>query len=108
MGVLSIYITTPEKDNYSTFKRVLRYLNGRSDHVICYNEGTMDDIETILLGFFNANWDSDFDRIWLTGEYLFKLFSRAINWMNKKQLVVALSTMEFEYTVSNYVSKEEC
>ena len=38
--------------------------------------------------------------------YVFNLFGGAVNWMSKKQSVVALSTTEVEYMAATHASKE--
>ena len=39
--------------------------------------------------------------------YVFSLFGGAINWMSKRQSVVALLTTEAEYMAATHASKEE-
>eukprot|EP00253_Pinus_taeda_P009827 PITA_09827 len=43
-------------------------------------------------GFVEANWAGDLHRRRSTSGYLFNLFGGVVNWMSKKQSVVALST----------------
>ena len=38
--------------------------------------------------------------------HVFTLFDGAINWMRKRQVVVALSTTEVEYMVATHACKE--
>ena len=57
-------------------------------------------------GFIDAAWDGDLDHRRSTSGYVFDLFGGAISWMRKKQVVVALSTIEVEYMVATHASKE--
>ena len=41
-------------------------------------------------GFVDADWMGDMDHIRSTSGYVLKLFGRAISWMRKKHVVVAL------------------
>ena len=56
--------------------------------------------------FVDANWAGDLDRKRSTNGYVFNLFGGAINWMSKRNFVVALSTIEVEYMAANHASKE--
>jgi phosphoribosyl-AMP cyclohydrolase len=57
-------------------------------------------------GFVDADWDGDLDHRSSTRGYVFNLFGGAINWMSKRQVVVALSTTEVEYMAATHASKE--
>ena len=59
-----------------------------------------------IRGFVDVDWDGDLDRIISTSMYVFNLFVGVINWMRKRQLVVALSTTEAKYMVATHASKE--
>jgi hypothetical protein len=48
-------------------------------------------------GFVDVDWDGDLDHGRSTSGYVFNLFGGAISWINKRQVVVALSTTEAEY-----------
>eukprot|EP00253_Pinus_taeda_P029574 PITA_29574 len=51
-------------------------------------------------------WAGDLDQRRSTSGYVFNLFGGAVNWMSKKQSLVALSTTEGEYMAATHVSKE--
>ena len=57
-------------------------------------------------GFVVADWAGDLDHIISTSGYVFNVFGGVINWMSKRQYVVALSTIEVEYTIGTHMSKE--
>ena len=75
-------------------KRILRYLKGTTDYVLCYK---WRDLR--LIGYTDANWGGDPDQRKSTSGYVFLLNDGAISWGSKKQSCIALSTMEAEYVV---------
>jgi hypothetical protein len=107
VGVLSRYMSTPGKEHWTIVKRVFRYLCGTTKYAICYQGKLETDREVNVHGFVNANWDGDLDRRRSTNGYVFKMFGGAISWMSKRQVVVALSTIEVEYMEATHASKEE-
>jgi len=59
-----------------------------------------------IRGFFGADCAGDLDQRRSTSGYVFNLFGGAVNWMSKKQSLVALSTTKVEYMVATHASKE--
>jgi hypothetical protein len=57
-------------------------------------------------GFVDADWAGDLDHRRSTSGYVFNLFGGEINWMRKRQFVVALSTTKAEYMAATHASKE--
>jgi hypothetical protein len=57
-------------------------------------------------GFVDTDWDGDLDHRIYTSGYLFNLFGGEINWMSKRQAIVALSTTKVEYIETTHASKE--
>jgi hypothetical protein len=57
-------------------------------------------------GFVDADWARDLDRRRSTSGYVFNLIGGAIHWMRKRQVVLALSTIEVEYMAATHASKE--
>jgi phosphoribosyl-AMP cyclohydrolase len=51
-------------------------------------------------------WVGDLDHKISTSGYVFNLFGGEISWMSKRQVVVALSTIEVEYMAATHASKE--
>ena len=74
--------------------------------MVCATKEDQDWIVLDIRGFFDANWAGDLDHRRSTSGYVFNLFRGAINWMSKKQSVVAISTTEAEYMVATHASKE--
>jgi hypothetical protein len=62
MGVLKRYMLTPGKENWRDMKIVVRYLCGRKDYSICYQEKPRYDSEVYVHGFIDANWVGDLYR----------------------------------------------
>ena len=106
VGVLRRYMSKSRKEQWTTIKRVFRYLRGTTDHAICYQGRAGPDRVLVVCGFVDANWARDLDQRRSTSGYLFSLFGGAINWMSKKQVVVAPSTIEVEYMAATHASKE--
>ena len=73
-------------------KRILRYLRGIVDYMLCYQGRDLR-----LRGYSDANWVGDLDERKSTSGYTFLLGGGAITWCSKKQSCVALSMMESKY-----------
>eukprot|EP00253_Pinus_taeda_P002533 PITA_02533 len=87
-------------------KRVFKYLCGTSDYGLCYQGRQGLDKVLDICGFVDVDWVGDLDLRRSTGGYVFNLFGGAVNWMSKKQSVVALSTTEAEYMAATHASME--
>ena len=59
VGFLSIYMSKPGKEHWTTVKRVFRYLRGTTDYAICYQVRPGLDKVISVHGFFDADWDGD-------------------------------------------------
>jgi hypothetical protein len=92
VGVLSRYMSKPGKEHWTIVKRVFRYLRGTTSYGLCYQGRLGLDSVVDMHGFVDADWAGDLDRRIYTSVYVFNLFGGAINWMRKRQYVVALST----------------
>ena len=57
-------------------KRILRYLKGTSDYMLCY-QGKKD---LRLIGYSDADWGGDVDQCKSTSGYAFLLNDSAILW----------------------------
>jgi hypothetical protein len=104
--VLIRYMSKLGKENWKTIKRFFRYLCGTTNYGLCYQERSRLDRVMDIHGFVDANWAGDLDRRRSTSGYVFNLFGGAISWMRKRQVVVALSTIEVEYMETTHASKE--
>ena len=106
MGVLSRFMSNTGKEHWTAVKRVFRYLRGTSDYGLCYQGRPGLEIMLDIRGFVVADWAGDLDQRRSTSGYVFSLFGSAVNWISKRQSVVALSTTEVEYMAATHASKE--
>jgi hypothetical protein len=106
VGVLSRYMSKPAKEHWTVIKRVFRYLCSTTDYGLCYQGRPGLDKVLNVHGFVDADWAIDLDRRISTSGYVFNLFGGENGWMNKRQVVVALSTTEVEYMVAMHASNE--
>ena len=102
VGAVSKFNSCPTKAHLTAVKRIFRYLKGTIDLCIKYERSA----DNHLVGFSDADWAGDLtDRHSTTGN-LFMMSGAAINWISKKQPVVALSTTEVEYVALSAATQE--
>jgi hypothetical protein len=109
VGVLSMSMDLTYQlscDQFTIVKRVFRYLHGTTNYGLCYQGRPRLERVVGIHGFVDIDWIGDLDRGRSTSGYVFKLFGGAIIWMSKRQVVVALSTIEVEYMATTHASKE--
>ena len=93
VGVISQFMVRPTEEHLQCAQRVLRYVSSTKDQGLLYRVGTA----TQLVGYTDVDWaGSTADRRSTSG-YTFSLGRSAIAWKSKKQLTVALSSIEVEY-----------
>ena len=93
VGLISRFQSNPGQKHWMAVKRILRYLKGTLDYMLCY-QGKKD---LRLIGYSDADWRGDVDQCKSSSGYAFLLNDSTILWSSKKQSCVALSTMEAEY-----------
>jgi hypothetical protein len=71
-------MSTPQKEHWTTAKRVFMYLCGIKDYDICYRGKHGGDSELNVHGFVDVDWAGDLDRRRSTSGYVFKMFSGEI------------------------------
>ena len=71
------------------------------DYVLCYQ-----GLDLRLIGYNDADWGSDLDECKSTSSYALLLNNGVITWSSKKQLYIALSTMEAEYVACSTAVQE--
>jgi hypothetical protein len=91
----------PTREHLRLARGVLSYLAGTPELGIVYGEG-----ELTLKGFCDANYAGDNDTRRSTTGFVFTLGGGAIAWASKCQLTVACSTVEAEYMVAAFATKE--
>ncbi|XP_068490452.1 secreted RxLR effector protein 161-like [Phaseolus vulgaris] len=94
VSLISRYMSKPTELHLQAAKRILRYLNGTTNHGIFYKKGE----EKELLVFTDYAGDEEDSKS--TSGYVFLLSSGAVSWMSKKQPIVALSTTEVEFVAA--------
>ena len=92
VGLVSRYQSNLGSENWKAVKRIMRYLKGTADYCLCYQEADL-----CLRGYTNANYGGDLDERKSTSGYAFLLNNGAISWSSKKQICIALSTMEAKF-----------
>ena len=70
-------------------KRIFRYLQGTTYFALCFHRGDLK-----LKEYSDADWAGDRDELKSTSGYAFILRGGVVSWCSKKQICVALSTME--------------
>uniref|UniRef100_A0A2N9F2G9 Reverse transcriptase Ty1/copia-type domain-containing protein n=1 Tax=Fagus sylvatica TaxID=28930 RepID=A0A2N9F2G9_FAGSY len=101
VGLVSRFQSNPELAHWKAVKRILRYLKGTIDYVLCYQGSDLR-----LIGYSDADWGSDLDERKSTSGYAFFLNNGAIIWSSKKQPCIALSTMEAKYVACSAAIQE--
>lgn len=90
----------PTEDDWSSVKRIFRYLRGTSDCGLIYR-GIDDDLQAMTDASFRDCEDST-----STSGYIIKLFGDAIGWRSHKQSYVTLSTCQAEYLAMSEACQE--
>ena len=88
-GLVSYFRSNHGPTHWSVIERVLRYLRGTTDFVLCYGGPDL-----LLHGYTDADYASDLDEQILTSKSTFLLIEGHISRCSEKQLVVALLTMK--------------
>ncbi|KAK2991288.1 hypothetical protein RJ640_024553 [Escallonia rubra] len=94
VGLVSRYQSNPGPAHWNAVKRILRYLRGTTDLVLCYHGGDLR-----LRAYSDADWGADRDEHRSTS-------GGAISWYSKKKSCIALSTMESEYVACSATVQE--
>jgi hypothetical protein len=74
VGVLSRYMSKPGKEQWTTVKRVFKYLRGTVSYGLCYQGIPGLDRVVDIHVFVDVDWDGDMDRRRSTSRYVFNLF----------------------------------
>ena len=93
MGVVSKLNSCPTEAYLTAVKRIFCYLKGTIDICIKYERST----DNSLVGFSDTDWAGDINDTHSTTGNLFMMYGAAVDWLSKRQPVVALSTTEAEY-----------
>ena len=101
LGVLSRFNAGLTEAHLTATKRILRYLKGTIDLSPQYKRTE----NAKVLGFSDADWDSNMDNRHSTTGNVFVMSSGPIIWLSQKQATVALSTAA-EYIALSSASQE--
>ncbi|KAL9261956.1 Retrovirus-related Pol polyprotein from transposon RE2-like protein [Drosera capensis] len=94
--VCARYQFDPKESNYTTVKRILRYLKGTPNLGVCYPK----ESDFTLIGFSDVDFAGcRVDKKSTSGTCQF-IGPRLISWFNKKQTTVSTSTAETDYIVT--------
>ena len=98
MGVVSIFMSNPDKAHREAMKWILRYLRGTTEKCLYFGEG-----ELKVQGV-DAYFGGEVDH--RTTGYIFTVGNTTVSWMSRLQKIVTLSTTKAEYVAMTEVSKE--
>ena len=99
VGVVSKFNSNPSEAYLTAVKRILHYLKSTVDLALKYQKQEDES----LIGYSDADWAGDCDdRHSTTG----LMAGGTISWLNKKQVIVALSTSEAEYVALSSATQE--
>ena len=101
VGQLSQFNSNPSSRRLAVAKRVLQYLKGTIKLGIMYFPPPMR-----LVGFSDTDWAGDVNTRRSTTGYVVMLNNGAIAWRGKRQVTIALSSMESEYMAVTEAAKE--
>ena len=79
VGLVSKFQSNPGLKHWMAVKRILRYLKGTSDYVLCYQGKDL-----LLDGYTDADWGGNLDQRKSTFGYAFLLNNCAISRSRKK------------------------
>jgi len=91
--VVSQFMQTPRKPHLDVVRRILRYIKHTLQCGIIYEAKNQLQIH----GYMDADWAGNVSNRRLTSGFMFSFGSGVINWSSKKQLTIALSSIEAEY-----------
>lgn len=101
VGVVSQFIANPRAEHWIAVKRILRYIKGTSDVVLCHGGSSFN-----IQGYVDSDFAGNLDKRKSTTGYVFTLAGGVVSWISKLQTVVTLSTTEAEYMVATQACKE--
>jgi len=127
------YMISSRQSHWMETKRILRYIKGTIDHIICYTRiglgigigirigigaNTIISIEIgtsigtgigfKLIGYRDVDWEGSLEDIKSITGYIFHLKSGVILWCSKKKHNIALSSTESEYIETSTIVREVC
>ena len=101
VGVMSQFLSNPEKKHWATMKWIFRYLRGASKICLCFG-----DAKPVLAGYTDADMAGDVDLRKSTSSYLIIFTGGAVLWQSKLQKCVILCTTKAEFIAATKACKE--
>jgi hypothetical protein len=98
---ISKFMHAPRSSHLEAIHRILRYLKGALGKGILMKNNSSNEI----CSYSDANWAGSYDRKSTTGFCTF-IGENLVTWKNKKQNVVARSSVEMEYRVMTSTASE--
>jgi hypothetical protein len=95
VGEVARFMDNPGRDHWEAAKRIVRYLKDTASVGVCF--GADSASATRIVGYSDADYNGDVDTRRSTTGFVFLLAGGPISWSSKRQVTVALSTMEAEY-----------
>ena len=101
VGVMSRFMSRPEKQHWVAVKWILRYLKGSSDTYLCFTGASLK-----LQGYVDADFASDIDSRKSIIGFVFTLGGTTISWASNLQKNITLSATKAEYIVATKARNE--
>ena len=101
VGVVSRFISRPQKQHWEAVKWILKYLKGSSDTCLCFTDASLK-----LRDYVDVDFASDIDSRKSTTGFDFTLGGTTISWASNLQKIVTLSTTEPKYVAATEARKE--
>ena len=89
VGVVSRFLSNPEREHLEAVKWILRYLQGTSKLTLSFGSH-----KPVLVGYTNSYMTRYEDSRKSTSGYLITLSSGVVSWQSRLQNCIALSTVE--------------
>ncbi len=93
VGVVNQFMQTPQKPHLHAVRGILRYIKYTLHCGIFYETKSQLQVH----GYTDVDWAGNVSDRRSTNGFLFSFGSGVVSWSSKKQLTVALSSMEAEY-----------
>jgi transposase InsO family protein len=102
VGLLSRFMTSPQKPHLDAALYVFRYLKAHATYAIHYQRGG----ELVASGYSDSDFAGDMEERKSTSGFLFSLGTGPISWRSKLQTEVAQSSAEAEYRALSEAGRE--
>ncbi|XP_073137296.1 secreted RxLR effector protein 161-like [Henckelia pumila] len=104
ISLVSIFMSKHGKTHWAAVKWILRYIKATTSTGLIY--GNLQNTEDGLVGYVDADYAADIDRIRSISGYTFMFNGCVVSWKATLQAIVALSTTEAEYVAITEAAKE--